>query len=167
MKDELRIIKKYPNRRLYDTAISSYITLDSIKTLVNEGTEFKVIDARSEQDITDSTLLQIIIDQEDSQPPLFTRQLLLNFIRFYGNSMQTVMSQYLEQSMDLFLNQQNNLQSSLQTWFKDSPLQSMTALAHKNLQIWQDMQNKFMQSNQQHTPTKQAAEVKEPEKSDA
>ncbi|HRE30521.1 MAG TPA: polyhydroxyalkanoate synthesis regulator DNA-binding domain-containing protein, partial [Candidatus Berkiella sp.] len=80
---EPRVIKKYPNRRLYDTTISSYITLEDVKRLVVEQVAIKVVDARSQEDITHSTLLQIIIDQEENGPPLFTTPILQQMIRFY------------------------------------------------------------------------------------
>ena len=78
-----RIIKKYPNRRLYDTAISSYITLEDVKNLILEQTSVKVIDARSQNDITHSTLLQIVSEQEEKGPHLFSNEMLALMIRFY------------------------------------------------------------------------------------
>src|ERR1700726_3325886 len=103
---ETRIIKKYPNRRLYDTVISSYITLDDVKRLVIDKISLKVIDARSQIDITHSTLLQIIFEQAESGPPLFSTDSLQQMIRFYGGSMQQLLSKMFEQGMEFFSQQQ-------------------------------------------------------------
>lgn len=100
-----RIIKKYPNRRLYDTAINAYITLDDIKKLVLEHMEFQVIDARTKKNLTQSTLLQIITEQEATTTPLFSISVLQDFIRFYHEKSQHTFSQYLEQALALFIHQ--------------------------------------------------------------
>lgn len=100
-----RIIKKYPNRRLYDTAIGTYITLEEIKKLVLDRIEFKIIDAKTEKDITQSMLLQIISEQEAGSTPIFTVAMLQDFIRAYHEKSQNLFSDYLEQTMNLFLKQ--------------------------------------------------------------
>ena len=115
---ETRIIKKYPNRRLYDTELGLYITLDDIKQLVFERIEFQVIDARSKKDLTQSTLLQIITEQEANSTPIFTTALLQDFIRFYHEKSQNIFSQYLEQAMDLFIRQKSFLQNQWETYQK-------------------------------------------------
>jgi polyhydroxyalkanoate synthesis repressor PhaR len=97
----MRIIKKYPNRRLYDTTEGEYITLEDIKQLVFEREEFKVIDARK-KDLTQNTLLQIIAEQETGETPLFTNGMLQDFIRSYQEKSQHLFSQYLEQMMQAF-----------------------------------------------------------------
>ncbi len=102
-----RIIKKYPNRRLYDSKVGAYITLDDVKELVFKQTEFQVIDARTKKDLTQSTLLQIIIEQEATTTPLFTTSILQDFIRFYHEKSQHTFSQYLEQVLSLFIHQKN------------------------------------------------------------
>ena len=96
---EIRIIKKYPNRRLYDTELGEYITLDDIKKLVYEHTAFRVIDARSKKDLTQTTLLQIIAEQEASSNPIFTTDMLEDFIRSYREKSQNLFTQYFEQTM--------------------------------------------------------------------
>jgi polyhydroxyalkanoate synthesis repressor PhaR len=106
-----RIIKKYPNRRLYDTEINAYITLDDIKKLVIEHVIFQVIDARTNKDLTQSTLLQIITEQEASSTPLFTTTVLQDFIRFYHEKSQNTFSQYLEQALALFIHQKEFFQN--------------------------------------------------------
>ena len=89
---EPRVIKKYPNRRLYDTAVSSYITLEDVKQLVLERAEFHVIDARTNTDITRGILLQIISEQEEQGSPIFTTDVLAHIIRFYGDTLQGMMA---------------------------------------------------------------------------
>lgn len=115
---EMRIIKKYPNRRLYDTELGLYITLDDIKQLVFDRIEFTVIDARSKKDITQTTLLQIITEQETTSTPIFTTALLQDFIRSYQEKSQNAFTQYLEQTMDLFLRQKSFLQNQWMAYQK-------------------------------------------------
>ncbi|MEJ6000114.1 polyhydroxyalkanoate synthesis repressor PhaR [Paucibacter soli] len=97
-----RVLKKYPNRRLYDTHTSSYITLSDVKKMVLEGIAFEVRDAKTAEDLTRSILLQIILEEETGGMPMFTTQLLEQIIRFYGNAMQGVMGAYLEKNMQTF-----------------------------------------------------------------
>ena len=94
MPDQARLIKKYPNRRLYDTRTSSYITLADVKDLVLANDEFQVVDAKSGEDLTRSILLQIILEEEAGGAPMFTSDLLAHMIRFYGNAMQGVITSY-------------------------------------------------------------------------
>lgn len=106
-----RLIKKYPNRRLYDTQTSAYITLADIRQLVLDGEDFRVQDARSQADLTRSILLQIIQDAETSGSPLFSQHMLTQLIRFHGHSMQGIMSSYLEQSLQTFVEVQDRMQA--------------------------------------------------------
>ena len=98
-----RVIKKYPNRRLYDTASSSYVALADIKQLVMHNTPFRVLDAKSGEDLTRSILLQIILEHESEGAPILTEQVLANIIRFYGHSMQGFMGTYLEKHVQTFM----------------------------------------------------------------
>jgi polyhydroxyalkanoate synthesis repressor PhaR len=98
-----RVIKKYPNRRLYDTDSSSYITLTEIKQLVMDSQSFVVRDAKSGEDLTRSILLQIILEEEASGSPMFTAPVLANIIRFYGHAMQGLMGGYLEKNMQALM----------------------------------------------------------------
>lgn len=107
---EIRLIKKYPNRRLYDTRTSSYITLTDVKSLVMQHENFQVIDAKTGEDLTRSILLQIILEEEAGGSPLFTSDLLSQMIRFYGNAMQGMMGQYLESNIKAFSEMQAKLQ---------------------------------------------------------
>jgi polyhydroxyalkanoate synthesis repressor PhaR len=95
----IRILKKYPNRRLYDTLTSSYITLTDVKRMVLEGAPFEVRDAKSGDELTRSILLQIILEEETGGVPMFNTQMLAQIIRFYGHSMQGVMGSYLEKNL--------------------------------------------------------------------
>jgi polyhydroxyalkanoate synthesis repressor PhaR len=106
---KVRILKKYPNRRLYDTATSSYITLADVKRMVLEGEDFVVRDARSNEDLTRSILLQIILEEETGGMPMFSTTMLAQIIRFYGHTMQGLMGTYLEKSIQAFIDLQNRL----------------------------------------------------------
>jgi polyhydroxyalkanoate synthesis repressor PhaR len=103
--NEPRTIKKYPNRRLYDTVESRYITLDDIRTLVIERVDFVVIDKKTQGDITRSILLQVIAEQEHGGEPLMSRDFLSQMIRSYGGTMRGMVGSYLEQSLKLFTTQ--------------------------------------------------------------
>ncbi len=98
-----RVIKKYPNRRLYDTASSSYVALADIKQLVMHNTPFRVVDAKSGEDLTRSILLQIILEHESEGAPILTEQVLANIIRFYGHAMQGFMGSFLEKNVQTFM----------------------------------------------------------------
>jgi polyhydroxyalkanoate synthesis repressor PhaR len=110
-----RIIKKYPNRRLYDTETSAYITLAEIKQFVLEYQQFEVHDARSNQDLTRSILLQIILEEESGGVPMFSADMLANIIRYYGHSMQGLMGSYLERSIGAFHEAQKKFQEQSQS----------------------------------------------------
>jgi len=105
-KSHQRVIKKYPNRRLYDTDTSSYITLSEIKQLVMENEPCMVVDAKTGDDLTRSILLQIILEEEANGSPMFTAPVLSNIIRFYGHAMQGLMGGYLEKNMQALMEMQ-------------------------------------------------------------
>ena len=123
---ESRIIKKYPNRRLYDTAISSYITLHDVRRLVTEGVSFQVVDVRSKEDITRSILLQIIAEQEESGEPIFTSDALTSIIRAYGKNIENVMGDFLERSLEVFTEQQQAMTKQMQSLMGGDPVAMMT-----------------------------------------
>lgn len=110
MAEANRLIKKYPNRRLYDTQTSSYITLGDVKQLVLENEMFHVVDAKSGDDLTRSILLQIILEEETAGSPIFTSNMLSQIIRFYGNAMQSIMGTFLEQNLQAFMDIQGKFQ---------------------------------------------------------
>ena len=117
-----RIIKKYPNRRLYDTETSSYITLADVKKLVLEQVEFKVEDAKSHEDLTRSILLQIILEEETAGAPMFSSDMLSQIIRFYGNAMQGMMGSYLEKNIHTFIEIQKRLQDQSRQVYGSNPM---------------------------------------------
>ncbi len=109
MAEPARLIKKYPNRRLYDTRTSTYITLADVKKLVLQGEEFQVVDAKTSEDLTRSILLQIILEEEAAGAPMFSSDVLTQFIRSYGNAMQGMLGPYLERNMQLFVEIQKRM----------------------------------------------------------
>lgn len=133
------IIKKYPNRRLYDTSKSQYINLETIKELVMQHHEFKVVDSKTEDDLTKSILLQIITEQEaGDQQAILTQTVLKQLIRFYGSDMQVFMRQYLEQSISTFLERQDAFQGVMQEFMETaSPLSVFNQMMEKNMAMWQ------------------------------
>ena len=138
--NEPRIIKKYPNRRLYDTEVSSYVTLGDIRDLVLRKVLFQIRDARTNEDITRGILLQIIMEQEEDGEPIFSEQVLEKIIRFYGDSLQGMVTSYLERSLNLFVDQQAKVQEQMKTMMGNDPLSMMREIADRNLSMWQEMQ---------------------------
>jgi len=120
MAEPSRLIKKYPNRRLYDTRTSTYITLVDVKELVLKHEEFRVVDAKTGDDLTRSILLQIILEEEAGGAPMFTSDLLAQMIRFYGNAMQGMMGQYLENNITAFADMQKKLQEQAKHLYGDN-----------------------------------------------
>jgi polyhydroxyalkanoate synthesis repressor PhaR len=116
-----RIIKKYPNRRLYDTETSTYITLAEVKDLVLQYKEFQVQDAKSGEDLTRAILLQIILEEESGGVPMFSTEMLANIIRYYGHSMQGLMGSYLERSIHAFHEAQKRFQEQAQALMPKAP----------------------------------------------
>ena len=143
---EPRTIKKYPNRRLYDAEISSYITLEDVRQLVIDNESFVVKDAKSGEDLTRSVLLQIISEHEDRGSPMFSTNLLSQIIRFYGDSLQGLMGTYLERSMDTFLSQQTQFRSQLNDMLGKTPWTMFNELTDRNLQMWKTMQDQLLSS---------------------
>ena len=120
MADQVRLIKKYPNRRLYDTRTSTYITLADVKDLVLQHEIFQVVDAKSGDDLTRSILLQIILEEEAGGAPMFTSDLLAQMIRFYGNAMQGMMGKYLENNIKSFTDMQHKLHEQARALYGDN-----------------------------------------------
>ncbi len=116
-----RIIKKYPNRRLYDTETSAYITLAEVKQFVLEQQQFEVHDARTNEDLTRSILLQIILEEEGSGAPMFSADMLSNIIRYYGHTMQGLMGNYLERSIGAFHEAQHHFQEQSKSLYGAKP----------------------------------------------
>jgi len=137
-----RIIKKYPNRRLYDTELSRYITFSDIRDLVMKGVEFQIVDSSSKEDLTRATLLQIMLEEESGGEPLFTANMLAQIIRFYGGSVQGLFTRYLEESLGMFEQQQQALREAM----NGNPMELMTEMAQRNMDLWSDMQKNFLDS---------------------
>ncbi|MBY8966816.1 polyhydroxyalkanoate synthesis repressor PhaR [Algiphilus sp.] len=145
---EARIIKKYPNRRLYDTAISRYITLEEVRQLVLDNRSFQVIDKRTHEDITRSILLQVISEQEQGGDPIFQTDLLKHIIRFYGDPMQGTISRYLELSMQMFLEKQQQFADQLRGMLgrAEQPFYQLRELAEEHVPIWRTVRREFLKN---------------------
>jgi len=137
-----RIIKKYPNRRLYDTEVSRYITLSDVRSLVMKGVDFMVLDTSNAEDITRAILLQIMLDEESGGRPLFSATMLAQIIRFYGGTLQGLFARYLEDSLDLFGRQQHQIRK---TWAQN-PFNAMTRMTQRNVDMWADLQEEFLRA---------------------
>ena len=136
----MHLLKKYPNRRLYDTEKSAYVKLEDVRQMILAKESVKVVDSKTEKDITRSVLLQIIAEQEaGGHEPLLTNGVLQHLIRFYGQPMQGFLGRYLEQSVVTFLDQQRLYQRRLQQLMERSPLKLMQQLADQNLNFWRSM----------------------------
>ena len=139
-----RLIKKYANRRLYDASQSRHITLDDIRSMVIAGERVKVVEDKTNEDITRLILLQVIADQEQFGRPILSTQLLESLIRFYGNSLQGFLSTYLEKSVETFMRQQEVVQSQLAHMTTSAPLSTMSELTRHNLELWGKMQESML-----------------------
>ena len=148
---DVRIIKKYPNRRLYDTNVSRYITLEEVRQLVLNNVEFRVQDKRTHEDITRSILLQVIAEQEEGGNPIFSVDLLSFIVRYYGDPMQTSISRYLELSMRLFAEQQSHFTEQLRDLLGQAqqPVTILKELAEKQVPIWRSVRKEFLKNLQQ------------------
>jgi polyhydroxyalkanoate synthesis repressor PhaR len=137
---EPRVIKKYPNRRLYDTVESRYITLADIRRLVIDKVEFVVIDKKTQEDITRSILLQVISEQEHQGEPLMSQDFLAQVIRSYGSAMQGFVGAYLEQSLKLLASQQQQMRDHMRGVMGSETFDSIATLTQKNLERWRAIQ---------------------------
>jgi polyhydroxyalkanoate synthesis repressor PhaR len=117
-----RLIKKYPNRRLYDTETSNYITLSDVKKLVIEQIALRIEDAKTKEDLTRSVLLQIILEEEAAGSPMFTSDMLSQIIRFYGHAMQGMMGNFLEKNIDTFMDIQQRMQQQSKDVLGQNPM---------------------------------------------
>lgn len=147
---QTRVIKKYPNRRLYDTEVSRYITLADVRSLVIEGTAFRILDAKTEEDITRNILLQIILEQEEKGEPIFTSETLMQLIRCYGDTFQDMLANYFERSLELFAKQQMEFHNKMY-----NPLAFMSTIAEQNIKLWNDVQDNFLRTPNAQSRTSQ------------
>ncbi len=153
MDKKQRVIKKYPNRRLYDTELSRYITLSDVRDLVINMVDFSIVDTQSKKDLTRNILLQIIMEQEAGGKPLFTNEILSRIIRYYGDSMQTAFTAYLDNSIDFFAEQQKQMQNQMSGSFSVNPMQAMTEIMQKNIGLWRDMQERIVRQGNSSNPS--------------
>mgnify|MGYP001822957455 CR=1 FL=1 len=137
-----RIIKKYPNRRLYDTEVSRYVTLANVRELVMQGVAFRVVDTSNNEDITRAILLQIMLEEESGGAPLFSSSMLAQIIRFYGGTLHGLFARYLEESLDLFARQQHQVRSA----WAENPLDALTRVTQRNVDMWAEMQKEFLRA---------------------
>jgi polyhydroxyalkanoate synthesis repressor PhaR len=151
MESQSRLIKKYPNRRLYDTKTSSYITLADVKQMVLKQEEFRVVDAKSGDDLTRQILLQIILEEESGGVPMFSSDLLSQMIRSYGSAMQGFMGTYLEKNIEAFQQLQKALQDQSQKMYGDNTRASQELWSQfMNLQgpAMQSLMQAYMEQSQ-------------------
>jgi polyhydroxyalkanoate synthesis repressor PhaR len=152
---EPRVIKKYPNRRLYDTVESRYITLADIRRLVMDKVDFVVIDKKSQDDITRSILLQVIAEQEHVGEPLMSQDFLSQVIRSYGGAMQGFVGSYLEQSLKLLSSQQQQIREHMRDVMGSDAYDTIATITQKNLERWRAVQDdifKIMSGNASTSP---------------
>ncbi len=139
-----RTIKKYPNRRLYDTEESRYITLSDVRDLVLNKIDFVVIDKKTGDDITRSILLQVIAEQEQHGDALMSEDFLSQVIRSYGKVVPGFLAKYLEQSMKLFVNQQQSLRGQVKRVVGVDPVEVVADAAQKNFNRWKSLQDEVL-----------------------
>ncbi len=152
MTQSKRTIKKYPNCRLYDAEISSYITLEEVRQLVLDNEDFEVRDAKSGEDLTRSVLLQIISEHEEQGQPMLSPRLLSQIIRFYGDSLQGFMGPYLERSLQVFLDQQQQFRTQLNSLMGQTPWTMLNDLTERNMDAWKSMQRGMLDAAAQMHP---------------
>ena len=149
MAPPVRLIKKYPNRRLYDTQTSTYITLADVKQLVLEQEEFQVIDAKSGEDLSRQILFQIILEEESGGVPMFTAQMLAQIIRFYGNAMQGMMGSYLEKNIQAFIDIQGKLTEQSKAFYETNKIgpEMWTQFVNMQAPMIQSMMSNYIEQS--------------------
>jgi len=138
------LIKKYANRRLYDTVTSKHVTLEGIHELIIHGNDVKIIDDTTGEDISRSILLQIIAEREQGGRPMLDADFLMRILRLYGNPMQDMVGEFLAKSFDAFMKQQKQYQEQMRAAMAATPLETIQQLTASNLQAWQAMQDALL-----------------------
>ncbi len=151
------IVKKYANRRLYNTETSSYITLDHLAQLTREGREFNVVDAKTDEDITHNVLTQIIMDEEGKGSTLLPSGFLRQLISMYGDSMQGMVPQYLEASMDAFRRNQAQFNDAMKGAFENGPF---AELAKRNMAMFEAAASAFVPGRKGETKSTEIDSLK-------
>lgn len=139
-----RLIKKYANRRLYDTESSSHVTLDGIHDLIVAGHDVQIVDETTGNDISRTILLQIIAERESGGRPMLDADFLMRIIRLYGNPMQDMVGEFLSKSFDTFMGQQAEFKEQMRAAMAATPIETMQNLTTENLKAWQSMQDAFL-----------------------
>jgi polyhydroxyalkanoate synthesis repressor PhaR len=138
-----RVIKKYANRRLYDSTGSRHVTLDDIRKMIVSGDKVKVVDDKSGEDLTRAVLLQVISEQEQFGTPVLSLELLESIIRFYGNPVQEMLTRYMEQSVGSLVRQQQVMRAEMAKVL-EGPMAPMAEFARQNMEQWGKIQNSMM-----------------------
>ena len=139
-----RMIRKYANRRLYDTEESRHINKEDVRKLIASGEDVRIVDDGSGEDITRSILLQLVAEQELGGRPVLSDQMLTQIIQFYDHPLQGMLGSYLQQSFESFLQQQASLQEQMQEMMSSGPFAVMKDVAKHNMEAWQAMQKAFL-----------------------
>lgn len=144
----MREFKKYPNRRLYDIEESRYVTVEDLRKIIIEGEPISVVDSKTEKDLTRNVLLQIITEQEgEGHEPILTNRVLEQLIRFYGDTMQGVVSRYIEQSIMTFLEHQEKYRLRVQEFSGTEPINLMRKALEQNMDFWNKLANSTIDRN--------------------
>ena len=138
------LIKKYPNRCLYDTSRSEYITLDQVRAMVVAEVPIKVLEQKTGEDITRTILMQIIMEQESDGQPMFTLDMLMRFIRHNGTEAQQQFTDFISGSMHMFAEQQAEFADNMQKALKGTSMEYWVEMGEKQMKAWQDMQKSFL-----------------------
>ena len=144
--DDVRVIKKYPNRRIYDTQDSKYIKVEDIRDMIVDGESFVVLDSKTGKDVTRSVLLQLIIEQESEKNPLFTTENLKTFIRYYGQVPHQPFAEFMDQSLSFFQHQQEQFSEQFSGMMQKNPMKDFSEMYKKNFEMWEEMQKSFFGS---------------------
>jgi len=140
---DIKIIKKHANRRLYDTEARCNVTMSDIRQMLISGVNLKVVDGGSNEDITRSILLQIIVEREQTAMPMLSETVLVQLIQFYDNPMQEMMKEYLQKSVSTFIDQQQNYQEQFQQLLANSPVELVQDLMVQNMKTWEAASDVF------------------------
>ena len=143
----MRVIKKYPNRRLYDTKKSKYIKMKDVLSIIrDEGEDLQVVDVESGEDVTRTVLIQIILEQENGDSPIFTNKMLTQFIRVYDDAAQSMFEELLDKNLQLFSEQQQKMQAQMEDMV-NSPVKFMQEMTERNMNMWTDAQKNYFFMN--------------------
>ena len=163
-----RIIKKYANRRLYDSTGSRHVTLDDVRKMIVSGDKVKVIDDKSGEDLTRAVMLQVIAEQEQFGTPVLSLELLESIIRFYGNPVQEMLTRYMEQSVGALVRQQQVMRTEMAKVL-EGPMAPMAEFARQNMEQWSKIQASMMgafKTSKPQAPATEDEKSEQPKKSE-